>query len=58
MDDKFYISNYSLEGYEEAFPGGREGQNSIGSIMSAMVSQIAYENSYQEVFEQHQARLH
>jgi hypothetical protein len=41
VDDKYYISNYGIETYREQMAtasGNREVQNSIGSIMNAMVS--------------------
>jgi hypothetical protein len=55
MDDKYYIPNYEIDSYKQAFlPQKEGGQNSIDAIMNAMVSQIAKEHSYIDVYEQHQ----
>ena len=56
-DDEFFIPNYSLEPYKASFLPHKEGQNSIAGIMSAMVSQIAKENAYEKVFEEHMEKL-
>ncbi len=53
MDDKYYLEKYDLTQYSHSFLPHKEGQNSIGSLMSAMVSQIAKENSYEEVYKKH-----
>lgn len=53
MDDKFFIPNYDISSYKASTLPHKEGQNSIANIMSAMVSQIAVENSYQEVYDSH-----
>jgi hypothetical protein len=41
MDDRFNIPNYDLGPYKASSLPKRESQNSIATIMSAMVSQIA-----------------
>ena len=51
LDDKYYLHHYDLDPYKNSFISSKEGQNDISSIMSAMVTQIASENSYQEVFD-------
>lgn len=56
-DDKYYIPNFRLDEYKASFLPHKEGQNSIAAIMSAMVSQIAKENSYEEVYESHMEKL-
>lgn len=38
MDDKYYLEKYDLAQYSHSFLPHKEGQNSIGSLMSAMVS--------------------
>jgi hypothetical protein len=53
MDDKYHIDKYDLSTYSQSFLPHKEGQNSIGALMSAMVSQIAKENSYEEVYLKH-----
>lgn len=58
VDDKYYIPNFSIDAYKEAFLPHKEGQNSIGSIMNAMVSQISLENSYFDVYEKHAKEQH
>ena len=52
-DDKFYLERYDLTPYSQSFLPHKEGQNSISAIMSAMVSQIAQENSYEQVYQKH-----
>jgi hypothetical protein len=37
-DDKYYLENYDMTTYNNSFLPHKEGQNSIASIMSAMVS--------------------
>lgn len=56
-DDTFFIPNYSLDAYRASFLPHKEGQNSVAAIMSAMVSQIARENAYDQVFEEHAQKL-
>lgn len=38
MDDKYHIESYDLTPYAASFLPHKEGQNSIGSLMSAMVT--------------------
>lgn len=38
IDDKYYIPSYDLDTYKKSFLPHKEGQNSISSIMSAMVT--------------------
>ena len=52
MDDKYYLDSYSLDKYQSSFVPSKEVQNSISSIMSAMVSQIAEENSYEDIYQE------
>ena len=52
LDDKYDIKDFKLDEYRKAMVSQKETQNTVSSIMSAMVSQIAVENSYMQVYDE------
>ena len=47
LDDERDYSNFSLAAYKNDFVADPEVANSIGSVLSAMVTQIEKENEHQ-----------